>query len=140
MGQYLKLHKITSPTDSSNLRSNCCLLLRHFVCNFGFAGLMTLLLYVSGDVTLRHSLVEDDIYSDTRNLLLHTEDQICDAHFEHLEPTLSEEDYIFSLEQDEGITDLFDINACDIQLWPQDASPTSESAASVLSLVTDPTL
>ena len=101
---------------------------------------MTLSLCVSGDVTLRHSLVEDDIYSDTRNLLLHTEDQICDAHFEHLEPTLSEEDYIFSLEQDEGITDLFDINACDIQLWPQDASPTSQSAASVLSLVTDPTL
>ena len=92
---------------------------------------------VTGEQTLRPSaILEDDIYNDTRTLLLHTEDQNCDLHFEQLEPTISEEDYIFSLEQDEGITDLFDINACDIQLWPHDAS--SESTAPVLSLVSDP--
>ncbi|KAI0218361.1 Transcription factor E2F3 [Lamellibrachia satsuma] len=91
------------------------------------------------DPTLRPSLLEDEIYNDTSNLLLHTEDQNCDAHFEHLEPTLSEADYIFSLEQDEGITDLFDINACDIQLWPHDASPSANSAASGLPLVSDAT-
>ena len=95
---------------------------------------------VTDDPTLRPSLLEDEIYNDASNLLLHTEDQNCDAHFEHLEPTLSEADYIFSLEQDEGITDLFDINACDIQLWPHDASPSANSVASGLPLVSDATL
>ena len=92
---------------------------------------------MTGDQTLRAAaLLEDDIYNDNRTLLLHTEDQNCDLHFEHLEPTLSEEDYIFSLEQDEGITDLFDINTCDIQLWPHDTSST----APVLSFVSEPAL
>ena len=34
--------------------------------------------------------------------------------FEHLEPPLSEEDYMFSLTQAEGISDLFDISDIDL--------------------------
>lgn len=41
-----------------------------------------------------------------KNFLLQTEDQY--EPFLHLEPPLSEEDYNFTLDQAEGIADLFD--------------------------------
>ena len=46
---------------------------------------------------------------------MQTEDQNFDAHFEALEPPLSDVDYMFSLEQGEGISDLFD--AFDVDIW-----------------------
>ncbi len=51
--------------------------------------------------------------TDAHNLFLNTVDQNLDpalVHFEHLEPSLCEEDYMFTLGQGEGISDLFDID------------------------------
>ena len=39
------------------------------------------------------------------------------VQFEHLEPPFSDDDYMFTLSQTEGISDLFDIDTCDINLW-----------------------
>lgn len=60
------------------------------------------------DPTLKHALIseEDDLAPMGKNFLLQTEDQY--ESFLHLEPPLSEEDYNFTLDQAEGITDLFD--------------------------------
>ena len=56
-------------------------------------------------------LAETDILPDVdENLFLNTSDQ---HEWNHLEPPFSEEDYMFSLQQNEGITDLFDIDAFD---------------------------
>lgn len=44
----------------------------------------------------------------SRQLLLQTEDQLLADGFVQLEPPLSEEDYAFTLDQAEGIADLFD--------------------------------
>ena len=51
---------------------------------------------------------------DDGTQLLHTEDQHV-AQFEHLQPTLASDDYIFSLQPAEGIADLFDFTD---ELWP----------------------
>ncbi|CAN7998898.1 unnamed protein product [Ixodes hexagonus] len=61
-----------------------------------------------GDPTLKHALIseEDDLAPMGKNFLLQTEDQY--ESFLHLEPPLSEEDYNFTLDQAEGIADLFD--------------------------------
>lgn len=51
------------------------------------------------------------------HLFLHTDDQNeVDSHFEQLQPSLSVDDYMFSLENTEGISDLFDIDTCNINL------------------------
>ena len=77
------------------------------------------------DPTLKHALLESPgadtinstIGSIQDNLLFHTSDQDFDSsQFEALEPPLCEEDYMFSLEPGEGITNLFDIADCDISL------------------------
>ena len=77
----------------------------------------------SADPTLKAAAMMDDHDLDpdtaTSNLCLNTIDQNLDPTltFEHLEPpSFSEEDYMFSLSQGEGISDLFDIDACDINL------------------------
>ncbi|XP_064482408.1 transcription factor E2F3-like [Ornithodoros turicata] len=59
-----------------------------------------------GDPALKHALIseDDDFAPMGKNFLLETEDQ----NFVHLEPPLSEEDYNFTLDQAEGIADLFD--------------------------------
>ncbi|KAL4218266.1 E2F transcription factor 3 [Mactra antiquata] len=60
---------------------------------------------------LRNALLEDqDISPDLgHSLLLQTEDQNIDDNFVQIEPPLGPlEDYMFSLEQGEGISDLFD--------------------------------
>ncbi|XP_013413632.1 transcription factor E2F6 [Lingula anatina] len=65
-----------------------------------------------GDPTLKHALLDDqDISPDAegQSLLQQTEDQHFDVPFVCLEPPLSEEDYMFSLEDSEGISDLFDV-------------------------------
>lgn len=61
-----------------------------------------------GDPSLKHALIseEDDLAPMGKNFLLQTEDQY--EPFLHLEPPLSEEDYNFTLDQAEGIADLFD--------------------------------
>ena len=71
--------------------------------------MFVIFLFPSG-ASLDDLLPEDeDISPDSdHNLLLHTDDQNFDAHFEHLQPPVNEEDYMFSLEQGEGIGDLFD--------------------------------
>lgn len=57
--------------------------------------------------------MDQDILPDTEQLnLTQTEDQNLDA-LVALEPPINVEDFIFSLEEGEGITDLFD--AYDIQ-------------------------
>ena len=64
-----------------------------------------------GDPTLKHALLEEQDISpeNERTNLMQTEDQNLDTTpFVHLEPPLNEEDYIFSLEDSEGISDLFD--------------------------------
>ena len=76
-----------------------------------------------GDPTLK--LLDDhDLNPDTdpNNLFLNTVDQDLDCgtgavQFEHLEPPFSDDDYMFTLSQTEGISDLFDIDTCDINLW-----------------------
>ncbi len=72
------------------------------------------ILYYPGDPTLRGALLEEhDLNpdSDTQNLFLNTMDQNFDTPtFEHLEPPFIDDDYMFSLEQNEGISDLFDID------------------------------
>jgi hypothetical protein len=60
---------------------------------------------------MKNALLEDqDISPDlTASLLLQTTDQNLDDNFVQLEPPLGPlEDYIFSLEEGEGISDLFD--------------------------------
>ena len=55
-------------------------------------------------------LEDQDISPDlSQSLLLQTEDQNIDDNFVTIEPPLGElEDYMFSLEEGEGISDLFD--------------------------------
>ena len=67
--------------------------------------------FFTGDPTLKHALLENqDISpeSDHNLSLVIEESGLLDQQFEHLEPPL-EEDYLFSLEQGEGISELFDI-------------------------------
>lgn len=61
-----------------------------------------------GDPALKHALIseDDDLAPMGKNFLLETEDQ--NDSFVHLEPPLSEEDYNFTLDEAEGIADLFD--------------------------------
>ncbi len=75
-----------------------------------------LLLFSGADPLFRHALLDsEDISAEIdAQLLLHTDDQNLDAHFESLEPPLEDSDYLFSLDQGEGISDLFDID--DIQI------------------------
>ena len=74
--------------------------------------------FVGADPCFRHALLDaQDISADVPdNLFLHTDDQhLMDAHFEQLQPPLGDAtDYMFSLEQGEGIADLFDIADIDI--------------------------
>lgn len=63
------------------------------------------------EVCLKRALIseEDDLGPmGGRQLLLQTEDQLLADGFVQLEPPLSEEDYAFTLDQAEGIADLFD--------------------------------
>ncbi|XP_054926610.1 transcription factor E2F2-like isoform X2 [Dermacentor andersoni] len=63
------------------------------------------------EVCLKRALIseEDDLGPmGGRQLLLQTEDQLLADSFVQLEPPLSEEDYAFTLDQAEGIADLFD--------------------------------
>ena len=73
---------------------------------------------VDADPTLRHALLDtQDLLPDEDNsLFLNTNDQFDAESFAQLEPPLSEEDYMFSLEQNEGISDLFDIDTCNLSL------------------------
>ena len=68
------------------------------------------------DPTLRSAFLEPDdiqlpadLMDTTATLFQNTTDQNFDDHFEHLEPPLNEEDYLFSLGDSEGISDLFDL-------------------------------
>lgn len=64
-----------------------------------------------GNPALKNALLEDqDISPDLgQSLLLQTEDQNIDENFVQIEPVLGHlEDYMFSLEEGEGISDLFD--------------------------------
>jgi len=77
--------------------------------------------YISGADTSLHVLLGSqdpsaDIPDVTDHLFLHTDDQhFVDTHFEQLQPPLDDTtDYIFSLEQEEGIADLFDIGDIDL--------------------------
>ncbi|KAH7969250.1 hypothetical protein HPB52_016295 [Rhipicephalus sanguineus] len=63
------------------------------------------------EVVLKRALIseEDDLGPmGGRQLLVQTEDQLLADSFVQLEPPLSEEDYAFTLDQAEGIADLFD--------------------------------
>lgn len=63
------------------------------------------------ELCLKRALIseEDDLGPmGGRQLLLQTEDQLLADSFVQLEPPLSEEDYAFTLDQAEGIADLFD--------------------------------
>ena len=73
---------------------------------------------VTGDPALQAALMQGALISDQDispdcpvNLFLHTDDQNAFDHFEHLEPPLSDDDYMFSLQPAEGISDLFDVDA-----------------------------
>lgn len=60
---------------------------------------------------MKNALLEDqDISPDLgQSLLLQTEDQNIDDNFVQIEPPLGDiDDYVFSLEEGEGISDLFD--------------------------------
>ena len=70
-----------------------------------------LILFFVANPALKNALLEDqDISPDLgHSLLLQTEDQNIDENFVQVEPILgSLEDYMFSLEEGEGISDLFD--------------------------------
>lgn len=66
--------------------------------------------------TVKNALLEDqDISPDIDgNILPQTEDQELDAPFIHLDAPLSMDDYIFNLDDGEGISDLFDAYDFDI--------------------------
>lgn len=67
--------------------------------------------FISGNPALKNALLEDqDISPDLgHSLLLQTEDQNFDENFVQIEPPLGPlEDYMFSLEEGEGISDFFD--------------------------------
>ncbi|KAK2165785.1 hypothetical protein LSH36_45g06034 [Paralvinella palmiformis] len=76
--------------------------------------------FQSADTSLHVLLGSQDPSADipdvTDHLFLHTDDQhFVDTHFEQLQPPLDDTtDYIFSLEQEEGIADLFDIGDIDL--------------------------
>ena len=59
---------------------------------------------------MKNALLEDqDIDPDiVSNILPQTEDQDLDIPFIHLEAQLSMDDYLFSLDDGEGLSDLFD--------------------------------
>ena len=77
------------------------------------------------DPTLKHALLESPncgtnvgIMPPEQSLLFQTSDHDFESQFEALEPPLCDEDYMFSLDQGEGISDLFDIADCDLGLPP----------------------
>jgi len=74
--------------------------------------------FKSADPTFRQFLLEaQDISPETPfTLFQHTDDQnFLDAHFEQLQPPINDtSDYIFSLSEGEGISDLFDISDIDL--------------------------
>lgn len=67
---------------------------------------------------VKNALLEDqDISPDVeKNILPQTEDQELDSPFIHLDAPLSMDDYIFSLDDGEGISDLFDAYDFDISV------------------------
>ncbi|XP_023217952.1 transcription factor E2F3-like isoform X1 [Centruroides sculpturatus] len=72
---------------------------------------------LKADPSLKYALIseDDDLAPMGKNFLLQTEDQHSDSlPFVHLEPPLSEEDYTFTLDEGEGIADLFD--TCDFSI------------------------
>ncbi|UYV62298.1 E2F3 [Cordylochernes scorpioides] len=80
----------------------------------------------SEDDDYRHALIseEDDLaLLGSKSNLFQTDDQYHDLQFLHLEPPLSEEDYAFTLDEMEGIADLFDGS----DLWMP--SGTAQAAA-----------
>ena len=67
------------------------------------------------DPTLHYAFLDDadaqlpdDLVGASSSLFQNTIDQNFEDHFEHLQP-LNEEDFLFSLEDSEGISDLFDL-------------------------------
>lgn len=73
-------------------------------------------LFVAGaPSSIRNAFLEDqDIsHEPSGNLLLHTIDQQSEMQLNStglsLEPAIDDEDYLFTLESSEGITDLFDV-------------------------------
>ncbi|KAL3891671.1 hypothetical protein ACJMK2_003923 [Sinanodonta woodiana] len=67
---------------------------------------------------LRNALIEDqDISPDLHtNLLQQTEDQDLDENFVPIEPPLALDDFMFGLEEGEGISDLFDNYSFDLKI------------------------
>ncbi|XP_076350069.1 transcription factor E2F3-like [Tachypleus tridentatus] len=66
---------------------------------------------LKGDPALKYALIseDDDLAPMGKNFLLETEDQNGDPlPFLHFEPPLSEDDYSFTLDDAEGLSDLFD--------------------------------
>lgn len=66
----------------------------------------------NGEVSLKQALIseQDDLGPmGSKSFLLQTEDQHTDMSFLTLEPPLSEEDYSFTLDEGEGLADLFDV-------------------------------
>ena len=63
-----------------------------------------------GNPALKNALLEDQDISPNlgQSLLLQTEDQNIDDNFVHIEPPIELDEYIFSLGEGEGISDLFD--------------------------------
>lgn len=65
--------------------------------------------------SIRNAFLEDQDISHlpSGNMLLHTIDQQSEVNFNStglsLEPSIDEDDYLFTLESSEGITDLFDV-------------------------------
>ena len=106
------LESCTKPSICTILPSHSCLFYWLFSSNFHFP-----------ESSFRHALLEEQTIApelDHNPLLLNTDEQDLvqqlDSAFEQLEPPL--EDYMFSLEQGEGISDLFDVDAFDFQsLW-----------------------
>lgn len=72
-------------------------------------------LAIDTDPALRNALLsaQDISPESTNNLFFQTDDQNMqnfDAHFEQLEPSITDDDYIFSLEPEEGLNELFDFD------------------------------
>lgn len=70
---------------------------------------------IDTDPALRNALLsaQDISPESTNNLFFQTDDQNMqnfDAHFEQLEPSITDDDYIFSLEPEEGLNELFDFD------------------------------
>ena len=70
------------------------------------------------DPTLKHALLDSPACGSNVGIIPPENMLDFESQFEALEPPLSDEDYMFSLEPGEGITDLFDIADCDLSLPP----------------------